>query len=298
MSGVARKRKAGIFQTSIPRGGDGWERQPPGRSEAPGGARALCGPDTRHKWFGAGGRSAAARGGKRSQCFWQSPPPGPQFLVPRFFLFATRGMTPKPEAPCASSRVGGRAATKNAATSPPEDTLGVEGTAGTGLRGSARTWGGRCGGAEPGGPGWARGQGARALERQARPSAGPGPGWGHWGSGAGGRPGRRRGAWPGGHFLAAPLAESGRPAPGRRRASRNAGRTGGETRSPAGRRGAGAGAGGGQRRGADRGGPGARAGEAGTPAPEPHSFPAPIKVERPGRAGAALAAAASLRPGS
>lgn len=39
-------------------------------------------------------------------------------------------------------------------------------------------------------------------------------------------------------------------------------------------------------------------GEAGTPVPRPHSLPTPIKVEWQGRAGAALAAAASLRPRS
>lgn len=38
-------------------------------------------------------------------------------------------------------------------------------------------------------------------------------------------------------------------------------------------------------------------GEAGTPVSGPHSLPTPIKVEWPGRADAALVAAASLRQG-
>lgn len=70
-----------FFANFIPGGGDDGERQTPGGSEAPGGARSPCRPDTRHKWFAEGGRSAAARA-KRSPCFWKSPFLGPVSLVP------------------------------------------------------------------------------------------------------------------------------------------------------------------------------------------------------------------------
>lgn len=251
-----------------------------------------------------GGKGRAGLPGQRkARASGRSPPPCHSSPTPSFS--PTRGMTPKPEPRCARRRVGGRAATQTSATLPPWEGhpgwrarpgLGGEGEPEPGEAGAEAAGPGRC----ARGP---RGRGPRAQRGGHfwAPALGRAGGVGCQPGGSGRSP--RRGERLGGHFLATPLAEPGLLVLGRRRrASRTAARVEGETRSPVRRRGAEpaprarskaapgelAGA------GPARGGPG----EAGTPVPGPHSLPTPIKVEWPGRAGAALAAAASLRPRS
>lgn len=245
--------------------------------------------------------------GKEKPVLLEGPPPScHSFPISSFF--PTRGMTPKPEPRCARRRVGGRAANQTTATLPLwEGHPGWRARPGRGGEGAPEP--GEAG-AEAAGPGrCARGP----LGRGPRAQRGghfwaPVPGRA---AGVGCQPGgsgrsRRRGEPLGGHFLAAPLAEPGLLALGRRRRRRRASgiaaRVEGETRSPVRRRGtepaprAPSKAAPGELAGAGRarGGPG----EAGTRVPGPHSLPTPIKVEWPGRAAAALAAAASLRPRS
>lgn len=250
-------------------------------------------------------RAALVFPGKEKPVLLEGPPPPcHSFPIPSFS--PTRGMTPKPEPRCARRRVGGRAATQTTATLPPWEGhpgrrappgLGGEGEPEPGEAGAEAASPGRC----ARGP---RGRGPRAPRGGHfwAPALGRAGGVGCQPGSSGRSP--RRGERLGGHFLAAPLAEPGLLVLGRsrRRASRTAARVEGETRSPVRRRRAEpaprarnkaapaelAGA------GPARGGPG----EAGTSVPGPHSLPTPIKVEWPGRAGAALAAAASFRPRS
>lgn len=131
-----------------------------------------------------------------------SPAPVPSSLP-------TTGMTPEPEPPCARSRV---------VDAQPQNSRDI--AAGGGLRGGghgrdegpgARTWGGGAQAREPRGARQARETGGAGRARRARRGRGRrGPA----GSRARGR---------GGHFLAAPREEPGRPAAGRRR-RRRAGR--------------------------------------------------------------------------
>lgn len=217
---VSPSRANQVFsKLPFPGGGDGKNARRCGWWEAPGLARALCRPDTRHKWFGEKGRSVA-RPGKIKPILVEVTSSLPSHLSPIPSSLPARRMTPQPESPRARSRVGGRAATKTTATSPPgEGTLG-------GWHGwdweagwSSRTWGGRCGGGQPG---WCvRRRGARVrkaggLNKSESPvGAGQEPGKGRRVPARRWR--RRLGVRPGGHFLAAPLAEPGLPALGRRR---------------------------------------------------------------------------------
>lgn len=103
------------------------------------------------------------------------PAPGHSFPIPS--TLPTGGMTPKPERPCSHSRVGERAATDthrgDIATGARAPRVGGTSGAGGWGGGSGRTWGGRCGGGQPG---WrARrepGSGDASPERPTRPTAG------------------------------------------------------------------------------------------------------------------------------
>ena len=159
--GVSLKRKPGIFQNFQSRGWrwggppDARRERGPRRSQSAASAptRATSGLEEEAGARRPGPGGARASGSHPSRPV--SPSPVPSSLP-------TRGMTPEPEPPCARSRVGGRAATKTAATSPPGGGLRGGGHGRDGARG-ARTWGGRCGGGEPGGAGRARGAGGRGL---------------------------------------------------------------------------------------------------------------------------------------
>lgn len=263
--GVPPSRASQVFsQTSSPGVGDGGDRQTPGGSEAPGGARAPRRP--RHApqvvWRREGG---ARRPGPGAAGASGSHPSRPVSPAPVPSSLPTTGMTPEPEPPCARSRVGGRAATKTAATSPPGGGLRGGGHGRDGARG-ARTWGGRCAGGEPRGARRARGAGGRGPGAAGASRAGA--------SGAGGLPGRAagrpfpRGA-PGG---AGPACCGPPPPPPGGPEGKPGHRLAGAARAPGPEQGSGP-----ERAG--RAGP-----RGGDSAAGPRSPPAPIKVERPRRA--------------
>lgn len=246
-----------------------------GNARRPAGARPREEPDRRvgptRATSGSQKEGGARRPGPRgARASGSHPSSAPCPSSPRPFLFADERNDAQARTAVRTQPGGWTRATNTAATSPPgEDSQGGghgrdgdEGEPAPGAAGAeAASRAAREGRA---------GQGARAGERRTRPSSGPGPGGSVGGWRAGGRAGggrRRRGARPGGHFLAAPLGEPEWPAPGRhrRRASRTAGRAGCKTRSPVGRRGAEGRRG--RRRAAAGSRPGARAREAGTRRP-------------------------------
>lgn len=126
-----------------------------------------------------GGRGRAGLAGQRKA---RASGRSPAFLslVPHFFLFSYQRNDAQTRTSVRTPPGGWTCGHPNHSNTA---TLGrapwVEGTARTGRRGSARTWGGRCGGGRPAAVcTWAAGQGSASAERRTLLGAGPGPsGW-------------------------------------------------------------------------------------------------------------------------